>query len=65
MRIKIKVTVNKNLLITVFINVNITANNLTFNIKEIVYEEKVKGKNASHICRLVSINQPKITISTS
>lgn len=46
MRIKIKVTVNKNLLITVFINVNITANNLTFNIKEIVYEEKVKGKNA-------------------
>lgn len=44
------------MLITVFINVNKTINNLMFNITEIVYEEKVIEKNAQDICQVISIN---------
>lgn len=51
--------------ITVFINVKKTINNLTFNIREIVYEEKWYGK-AHDICQVILINSSaRDTISAS
>lgn len=45
------------MLMTVFININKTVNNLMFNIRETIYKEKVIGKNVQDILQVILINQ--------